>query len=66
MMAKKMRRKEGRKHRFWVREIFRQRGQKGVFSNLLHELLLAGDRENLFRLVFFSSIHDYIIVLNTM
>ena len=58
-------RKIRRKHRFWVREIFRQRDQKEVFSNLLRELRL-GDRENFFRLVFFSSINDVITVINTM
>ena len=50
------------------REIFRQRDQKGVFSNLLRELRL-GDREKIFRLVFFSSINDIldiITVINTM
>ena len=34
-------RKKKRKHRFWIREIYKQR----VFSNLLRELRL-GDREN--------------------
>ena len=58
-------RKKRRKHRFWVRKIFRQRDQKGVFSTLLRELRL-GDRENFFRLVFFSSINDIITVINTM
>ena len=47
-------RKKRRKHRFWVREIFKQRDQQGVFSNLLRELRL-GDRENFFRFVFLSS-----------
>ena len=30
-------RKKKRKHRFWIREIYKQRDQQGVFSNLLRE-----------------------------
>ena len=41
-------RKKKRKHRFWIREIYKQRDKQGVFSNLLRELRL-GDRENFFR-----------------
>ena len=48
----KVERKKKRKHRFWIREIYKQRDQQGVFSNLLRELRL-GDRENFFRLGFF-------------
>lgn len=40
--------KKRRKHRFWVRDIFKQREQQGVFSNLLRELRL-GDRECFFK-----------------
>ena len=41
-------RKKKRKHRFWIREIYKQRDKQGVFLNLLRELRL-GDRENFFR-----------------
>ena len=44
----KERKKKKRKHRFWVREIYRQREQQGVFSNLIRELRL-GDREYFFK-----------------
>lgn len=41
-------RKKKRRHRFWIREIYKQRDKQGVFSHLLRELRL-GDRENFFR-----------------
>ena len=40
--------KKKRKHRFWVREIYKKREEQGVFSNLLRELRLD-DREYFFK-----------------
>jgi len=40
----KVERKKKRKHRFWIREIYKKRDQQRAFSNLLRELRL-GDRE---------------------
>ena len=40
--------KKKRKHRFWVREIYRKREEQGAFSNLLRELRLD-DREYFFK-----------------
>lgn len=37
-----------RKHRFWVRDIYKKRKEQGIFSNLLRELRL-GDREYFFK-----------------
>ena len=41
-------RKKVRKHRFWVRKIFRERERQGAFNNLLRELR-QGDREYFFK-----------------
>ena len=40
--------KKKRKHRFWVREIYKKREEQGVFPNLLRELQLD-DREYFFK-----------------
>ena len=55
-------RKKRRRHRFWVWEIFKQRDQQEVFSNLLRELQL-GDIENFFRLVFLYFFHNCLNIM---
>ena len=44
----KSRRKQPKKRRFWVREIFQRREERGVFLKLVTELQL-GDREYYFK-----------------
>ena len=44
--------KKKRKHRFWVRDIYKKREEQGVYSNLIRELQ-HGDREYFFRLVIY-------------
>ena len=44
----KMKKKKERKRKKWVRELFRNREEKGAFNNLVQEMKLA-DRESFFR-----------------
>ena len=48
IMDDDIKKKKKRKHRFWVREIYKKREEQGVFSNLLRELRLD-DREYFFK-----------------
>ena len=41
----KMKKKEERKRKKWVRELFRKQEEKGAFNNLIQEMKLA-DRES--------------------
>ena len=47
-----------RKHRFWVREIYKKREEQGVFSNLLRELRL--DDRVFFQVSFISWSNNFI------
>ena len=55
-------RKKKRKHRFWIREIYKQRDKQGVFSNLLRELRL-GDREFFQVRQFYNIITQYFLYI---
>ena len=44
----KLKKKERRKRKKWVRELFRKREEKGAFKNLIQKMKLA-DRESFFR-----------------
>ena len=41
----KMKKKDERKRKKWVRELFRKQEEKGAFNNLIQEMKLA-DRES--------------------